>query len=190
MELQKTIEKRKSIRKFKKQNISNNLILQLIESARISPSARNTQPWKFYIARGEEKDMVAKIMRTYAEENDPIKHAGMISTSQAILEAPVLILTFRDSNTTTSERNDTLSIGSAIEHILLKATELNLGSLWICATYNVRHEISKLINTELELYSAIAIGYSNEDPSPRPRKNIEEIIMNYKSIKDQYISII
>lgn len=185
MELQETFNKRRSIRKFKNQEISNNLILQLIESARISPSARNSQPWKFYIAQGKEKDQVAKIMITYAEENDPIKHAGMISTAQAIIQAPVLILTFRENNTTTSERNDTLSIGSAIEHILLKATELKLGSLWICATYNVRHEISKLINTELELYSAIAIGYANEDPLPRPRKDLEDIIVNYQQFKNK-----
>ena len=121
-------------------------------------------------------------MIDYANKDGLTKHAGMCSTATTIKEAPVLILVFRDNNTQ-PERNDTLSIGSAIEHILLKATELNLGSLWICATYNIREKVSQLIGTKLELFSCIAIGHKNESPADRPRKSLEDIVINIDELK-------
>ena len=182
MELQTTFEARRSIRKYTNQEVTNETILKLLDAARISPSAKNIQPWKFYVARGETKDKVADFMIEYADTHDPIKYAGMYSTGTAIKEAPVLILVFRD-NDAPLERNDTLSIGSAIEHVLLKATELGLGSLWICATYKIRDNVSQLIGTDLELYSCIALGKANEQPTPRPRKSLEDIIMNIEDLK-------
>lgn len=177
MELQQTLTNRRSIRKFKPQVIEDSLIEQLLEAARIAPSAKNIQPWKFFIAKGDIKNKIATMMKNYHKTN-PNNTIGMYNTAIAIEQAPALILVFRDNPANTLERNDILSIGAAIENILLKATELNLGSLWICAMYNVREQIMKLINTELELYSAIAIGYSDEAPLPRPRKTLKELIIN------------
>ena len=182
MELQTIFQKRKSIRRYKNQDISNETILSLLDAARISPSAKNIQPWQFYVARGDIKNKVADFMIEYADKNGSTQYAGMYSTGTAIKEAPVLLLVFRD-NDAPLERNDTLSIGSAIEHILLKATELNLGSLWICATYNIREKVSQLIGTKLELFSCIAIGHKNESPSDRPRKSLEDIVMNIDELK-------
>ena len=175
MELKKTIENRRSIRKFKSDDIDNSIIIDLINSARLAPSARNLQPWRFYIARGSTKQKISDTMKQY-HKSHPENTMGMYTTSLAIDEAPVLLLVFRNPETT-SDRNDTLSLGAGIEHILLSATEIGLGSLWICAMYNVRHEISKIINTPLELYSMIALGYPNENPAPRPRKTLNELII-------------
>ena len=182
MELQTTFEVRRSIRKYTNQEVSNETILKLLDAARISPSAKNIQPWKFYVARGDIKNKVADFMKEYADTHDPIKYSGMYSTGTAIKEAPVLLLVFRD-NDAPLDRNDTLSIGSAIEHIILKSTEMELGSLWICATYKIRDKVSQLIGTDLELYSCIAIGHPNEQPTPRPRKSLEDIIMNIDELK-------
>ena len=59
MELQKTFETRRSIRKYRNKDIPKDVIIELLESARISPSAKNIQPWKFYIAKGEIKNTIA-----------------------------------------------------------------------------------------------------------------------------------
>lgn len=95
MELQQAIELRRSIRKFKQQDVEDNIINDLLEVARIAPSAKNYQPWKFYVARGDKKDKIARLMKAY-HENNPVNTAGMLSTANAIDEAPVLILVFRD----------------------------------------------------------------------------------------------
>jgi len=175
MFLQEVIEKRRSIRKFKNIDISNDIILDIINSARLAPSAKNEQPWKFYIAKNEIKHKISELMKKW-HYNNPKNNSSILSTSIAVDQAPILILVFRDSKLT-SERNDCLSIGAAIEHMLLKATEYDLGSLWIAATYYVKDEISKIINTNLELYSAIAIGYPDQKPKDIFRKNLDDIII-------------
>lgn len=175
MELEKAIKERKSIRKFKNDIIDKEIIFDLLEAARLAPSAKNRQPWKFYIAENDIKSQIVSLMREWHKENKDMK-TSVLPTSNAIDQAPVLILVFKDSISDTI-RSDTLSIGAAIEHILLKATEYDLGSLWIADTYYVKEDISKLINTELELYSAIALGYKDENPDPRPRKKLEDIII-------------
>ena len=45
------IEKRRSIRNFKEDSVSNDVIMELIESARLAPSGCNSQPWRFKIVK-------------------------------------------------------------------------------------------------------------------------------------------
>ncbi len=47
MELKETIKNRRSIRKYKNTGISKEIIEDLIDCARLAPSAKNKQPWKF-----------------------------------------------------------------------------------------------------------------------------------------------
>ena len=71
---------------------------------------------------------------------------------------------------------DTLSIGASIENLLLKAHELNLGTLWIANTCFAYNELSEYLDISGQLIGAIALGYSDEKPKQRPRKSLEEII--------------
>jgi nitroreductase len=48
------IEKRRSIRKFKRDSVPDEHIMALIEAARLAPSASNTQPWRFKIVSDDE----------------------------------------------------------------------------------------------------------------------------------------
>ncbi|MBR3023444.1 MAG: nitroreductase family protein, partial [Oscillospiraceae bacterium] len=71
---------------------------------------------------------------------------------------------------------DTLSIGASIQNILLKATELGLGTLWIANTCFAYRELTEYLDTKNQLVGAIAVGYPDESPNPRPRKSLDEII--------------
>ena len=145
-----------------------------MNAARLAPSAKNRQPWKFHISRGGEKDKIAKMMRNW-HENNKNNGTSLLGTSIAIEQAPILILIFRDSESPW-ERSDTLSIGGAIENMLLTATSLGLGSLWIADTWYIKDEISAMVNTNLELFSAVTIGYPDESPAQRPRKSLDDLI--------------
>lgn len=94
-----------------------------------------------------------------------------------LIQAPVLILVFRPK-----EDNwivgDNLSIGACIQNICLRATDLGIGSLWIRDICHTTKEIANLVGiTDLELNSAIAIGYQNQFPKPRPRKELKDIVI-------------
>lgn len=63
--------------------------------------------------------------------------------------------------------------GAAIENMTLAATELGLGSLWICNTFFAQEELNHWLNADGQLYAALAVGYADEAPAPRPRRKAE-----------------
>lgn len=186
MELKETIKNRRSIRKYKNTEISKKIIEDLIDCARLAPSAKNRQPWKFMIVKDKIKNKIADIMLE-KEKNQKFSlerkiynaKSSVKATANIMKQAPILILVFKPK-----EDNwiigDSLSIGAAIEHICLRATDLGLGSLWIRDIVYTQKEIAKLIGHEdMELISAISIGYPNENPKQRPRKKLNEVLEWY-----------
>lgn len=60
MKVLEVIQKRRSIRKYKEDPIPEDTLLRVLEAARLSPSGKNLQPWKFIIVKDKElKDMLA-----------------------------------------------------------------------------------------------------------------------------------
>lgn len=187
MNVMDVINNRRSIRKYKKDDISDDVIIDIINCGHLAPSAKNRQPWKFVVAKGVVKDNIANLMIEYANNINEKEHynalkcpSSVLSTAKVIKQAPVLILIFREL-----EDNwivgDNLSIGGCVENMCLRATELNLGTLWIRDTVYVAHDISKLVNHEnLELNCALLIGYPDEKPKMRPRNNINSILEWYR----------
>lgn len=180
MEFEKVVENRRSIRKYLPKEVEQEKIDKLIEMARLCQSAKNRQPWRFMILCAEDKNMVADIMLELFERND-IELPGFVNSSKSsaniIKAAPVLILVFKDKDEDW-DVGDTLSIGAAIEHICLEAVNLGLGSVWLRDTEYTKTEICTALGyPELDLISAVCIGYPNEDPAPRTRKGINEIVL-------------
>ena len=68
------------------------------------------------------------------------------------------------------------SVGAAVENMALAATELGLGSLWICDTYFAYDELKAWLGGAGEPFAAMAIGYAAEAPRPRPRRALENIV--------------
>ena len=71
---------------------------------------------------------------------------------------------------------DSLSIGAAIENMILTATGYGLGTLWIANTCFAYDELMDFIGTDSQLTGIVAIGFANEAPAKRPRKPFEEIV--------------
>ncbi len=189
------IYNRRSIRKYLDKQVSKELIEQIIEAGRVSPSAKNRQPWRYIVLGGESKlefleSMWKGILR---EENEcamlPDSRNGLAdakNTWNIMMQAPVLIVVLNDNgknpfdaidaDSRFVEICDTLSIGASIENMLLKATELGLGTLWIANTCYAYKELTEYLESSQQLVGAIALGYADETPAPRPRKKIEEIV--------------
>ena len=62
MEVRDSIEKRRSIRKFKDTPVDLELVSQLIDAAVAAPSAKNRQPWKFIVYTGAAKEEICDAM--------------------------------------------------------------------------------------------------------------------------------
>ncbi|ABX42342.1 nitroreductase family protein [Lachnoclostridium phytofermentans] len=180
MEFEDVVQKRRSIRKFSPHCVEKEKIEKLLECARLCQSAKNRQPWKFMILENHDKNQIADIMLALFQQNN-VELPGYMNSSKSsaniIKNAPLLILVFKDKDDDW-QTGDLLSIGAAIEHICLEAVNLWLGALWIRDTSYTENEICKSVGyNDLQLVSAIAIGYPAESPSQRPRKAMEDIII-------------
>ena len=167
----------------------------MIYSATLAPSAKNRQPWKFIVYQGKEKEKLVDVMRR-GINSEKITHALMKewafaipdaeNTVRIMEEAPCLIAVLNTNQKTPFEgiENekriveicDSLSIGAAIENMILTATEHGLGTLWIANTCFAYNELVDFIKTDDQLTGIVAIGFANEAPAKRPRKPFTDIV--------------
>lgn len=177
----KNIRDRRSIRKYKQKEISKETILNILEAGRLAPSAKNRQPWHFVVLQGIKKDNTADLMEKYAELAEKEEYetqnckSSVRATAKVIKQAFVLILIFKDIDDNWTI-GDNLSIGACVENMLLYATDIGLGSLWIRDTYCISKEMSELYSKDKELSCAIALGYPEENPPMRSRKDLNKIV--------------
>ena len=184
------IERRRSIRRFQTKGVSKEMILQNLEAARQAPSATNAQPWRFLVLGPQSRNAALNAMdagvrcRMDAVANRPLL-ADAIHTLRIMKSAPVLILVVNPAGGTpadsvsgwarVAELLDAMSVGAAVENLLLEAVALGLGALWIGNTFFAYDEIAAALEIQGQLLGAVAVGWPDETPEPRPRKSMEEI---------------
>lgn len=187
MELDAVIRNRRSIRKYLPQPVEQEKIDAVLEAARLCQSGKNRQPWKFLLLTGEHKDHVADIMLQLFETEHPElppHYTTAKHTAKVIKAAPLLMLIFREDDAIWRD-GDLLSMGAGIEHMALKAVDLGLGSLWIRDVVYTSREIQEYVGYEqLHLVCGFALGYPAEQPNPRPRKPLEELLLTPKWDRD------
>ena len=191
----KEIDMRRSIRKYKNQQIEKTLIEQIMNAAIQAPSAKNRQPWRFLVLSKEKKEEFLVAMRCGIKQEEQDKKILPNSshyinaakyTMEIIEQAPTLILVIYDNGHSLYEalsveqkiyeRADIQSISASIQNMLLEATHLGIGSLWICDFYFAYDKIMEWLGNRGELIAAVALGYADECPRKRPRKSFDLVV--------------
>lgn len=185
---------RRSIRKYKNEDVPRHMIEEILQSGICAPSSKNRQPWKFIVVTGNAKNDVLSVMRKglTREQEYPLlpESAQYLSSAEYTLkimeQAPVIIFIANtmgvdiQSSLKPEERIyeicNAQSIGAAIENMTLAATELGLGSLWICDTYFAYQELCDWLKVDGELFAAMTVGYADENPLARPRKSMDDVV--------------
>ena len=171
----KEILTRKSTRKYKDTPVSDEQIMELIESARLAPSGSNTQPWNFIVVKSEEtREKLAtasggqKWMTTA-----PIHMVCVADIRCRIKEGEVHLDEWNNLRELKAVIRDT-SIG--ITHLLLEAEHIGLASCWVAMF--VQEDIRPILGIPEDKYvvGIVTIGYSDEERRPTPRKEIENMV--------------
>ena len=162
-------KKRFSCRSYKNKVVEKEKILQIMEVARIAPSANNFQPWQFFVVQND-KELLKKVHNTYHR--------------QWFNEASVVIVACADYNKGWIRKEDgknhaEIDVSIAIDHITLQAADLGLATCWVCH-FDVP-KIKELFNLpeNIEPIALIPIGYCNTEADTTrfdiKRKKLEEI---------------
>ncbi len=148
---------RVSIRKFEEREVEQEKIESLLRAAMAAPSARNQQPWEFYVV----KDAVVRGKLSEASEfATPAKNAplAIVACYRKESKSPVYSL---------------VDMGAAVENLLLRATELGLGACWIGVA--PRPDRMEIVGNVLQLpdhlaaFATIAVGYPAEERKQQDR---------------------
>ncbi len=174
MELNDAIASRRSIRKFKKDFVGEGVLIEGIKSAILAPSAHNRQPWKFYVATEVEKNQIADAL--IEKTKDIVGHTG-VHTAGVIKEASRLIVVYIDNQIKENRDMDMLSLGAAIQNMLLKFTDMGYGSVWVANTNLITEDLKQILGIEFETVSTVAVGIADQAPNPRPRKSLDEVLI-------------
>jgi len=194
------MEKRRSIRKFKSDPVSPLIIQELLESARMAPSGCNAQPWRFKIVEDNEtKEKLAQtaynqsfiaqapvVMVCCADISDYIQ--GTVSGAQdlgkigALEDRIVKILCnsaeeLKELSVEDIAPRIAANVAIAIEHIVLRALDFDLGTCWI--RLMDEEKIRNIFGWDKNIYvvALLPIGYPDESPNPRGRRSIDEILL-------------
>ena len=166
MSVLKIIQKRRSMRKYKKDTIPEDVLQRVIEAARLAPSGKNYQPWKFILVQDEE--LKEKLARASAEQS-------------FMAEAPVIIVAcgFPDESYSSMGRymkSWPVDVTIALEHLILQAEEEGLGTCWIGSFEE--EEVKSILNVpeNVRVLALTPLGYPNETPPYRGRKRLDEIV--------------
>jgi len=170
------IRERSSIRDYVDRPIEDEKLDLILESARLAPSASNSQPWHFYVVKDREK------IRALAGKM-PIGTQVVINSF--IAEAPVVIvatggpadLLHKMMSFIVNRKWYYIDVAIALEHMVLTAWDLGIGSCWI--GWFDEKKVKKLLDIpgNEEVIAFLTLGYPAEGARghPKNRKSMEEI---------------
>jgi len=151
---------RRSIRVFEDRDVPMDLVMKAIDVARYAPSARNSQPWRFYVVK--RRDVIDKLSEIHVGAT-PLKRAKL-----------AIVVTSVPSESPTSHQVDA---ALAAMYLWLALHCLGLGAVWIQTLKNV-DDVRKIVgipDSEIPI-AILAVGWPAEKPSPKPRKPLEQIV--------------
>jgi nitroreductase len=163
MTLLDIIRKRYSCRAYHQKPLEQEKLDLLFEAARLAPSARNMQDWRFVVVTD---DQIKHNLAQATNRPDVFEKAGAIiaacSNSDYIMRCGQPIAP--------------IDISIALEHIALQATELELGTCWIGSfdTQKVRTVLA--IPDDIQIIELMTVGYPADKHKTPDRETVEKIV--------------
>ena len=162
---------RQSVRSYSGKAVEEEKLMQCIETARLSPSANNSQPWRFVVVDEPElRDRIA----------DAAAGMGM---NKFVRQAPVIIAVVLEKQNMLSAVGSViqdkeyrlLDIGIAANQLCLQAAALGLGTCMV--GWFVENKVKRLLGVDKKrrIPLLITLGYSDTPVRQKVRKPFEEI---------------
>jgi nitroreductase len=165
MDFFECIASRRSVRSYRPDPVEEGKLDRVLEAARLAPTACNNQPFRVIVAR--TSDRKAELKRIYPKD--------------WFVAAPIVLLVCSVPGSAWSRKDGKgyadVDAAIAMDHIVLAATALGLGTCWIGAfDPKAAREVLGL-EAGWEPVAFTPLGYASDYPEPRPRKALEELVL-------------
>ena len=162
MNVAEAIRKRYSCRSYQDRQIEEEKLDAIVEAARLAPSAKNIQDWRFVIVTKKETRQIL------VEAANNQKFLGQAS-------AIIVACSNSDHVMTCGQQIAPIDVSIALEHIALQATELGLATCWIGSFFPEKVRKILDIPSNINVIELMALGYpADQQPELKrePANNI------------------
>lgn len=168
MEFFSLIEKRYSVRAYQSSPVEEEKLRQVLEAARLAPTAANRQPFQLIViqTRGREKEL----QRIYNREW--FIQAPLIIGMSAIKSQGWV----RRDGKNYAEVDATI----AMDHLILAAANLGLGTCWVAAFDPQAAKEVLSLGDDFEPIAFTPLGYPADSWRPKKRKSLAELVRYWK----------
>ncbi|MBN1476857.1 nitroreductase family protein [Candidatus Sumerlaeota bacterium] len=174
MNLEEILRRRHSVRAFDDRPVRLEDILALGEAARLAPSACNSQTWRFVAVT--DRGLIARICDEATRpfiRNEFLRQAPLVIVGCSQLD----VVANRLGTAITGIEYFQIDLGIAMEHMVLRATELGLGTCWI--GWFRENKVKRILGIprRIRVSAMLAVGYPRgEETRAHSRKPLSEIL--------------
>ena len=156
MDVSDAISARRSIRKYEKRPIPEDVLDTLLDSARLAPSANNLQRWSIIVVTSD------RLKEDLVEASGDQKFVGECSAYLVGVKEPGALYS-------------TVDLTITLDHLSLRAVELGLGTCWIGDFEPEKVKDILKIPGEREVAICMTVGYPTSNPQARKRKGLSDL---------------
>lgn len=182
MEVMEAIKGRRSVRRYNTRPVDDETLNTILEAARQAPSWHNTQCWRFIVVR--DSQLRNKLADTGIDVAEGKPNRG----AEAMRVTPIAIVAcakLRESGYFTREPKEPVTdkgdwymydVALAMQNLMLAAHGLGLGTVNVGAFDSIKVAEILGVPEGFIVVSMTPLGYPDERPNPRPRKELAEIV--------------
>jgi nitroreductase len=197
VELSDVIAHRRSIRKFRQEDISADTVRLLLDAARLAPSGSNLQPARFIVAQSSAaKEALSRFtpykfivkaavifvccadltaITTRERRVGELLNEGVFEGVDMDMSDSSAVSPIMDAEAIKAYL--AMNVAIAIEHIVLKAVDLGLGSCWL-GRFD-RDKVKKFLALDESIYPVVLlpVGRPDQSPQARPRFALDKLVL-------------
>jgi len=165
MNVMEAIKARYSVRLYQSRDVEEEKLLRVLEAARLAPSAKNLQEWRFVVVKDAK---TRKELMHAAKEQEFVGQAPVVLACCAVTDNHVM---------SCGQLCYPIDVAIAIDHITLQAVEEGLGTCWIGAFYE--DQVKKILGIPkaVRVVELLTLGYPAIAPHPKDRLPLHRIVM-------------
>ena len=164
MEVMEAIRNRRSIRDYEERPVPEDKLARVLEAARLSPSARNSQDRSFVVVR--DKEQRRELARAAG-------HQLHLAVAPVVIAAVGTKPEYHMPNGVPAYAVD---MGIALDHITLVAVDEGLGTCWIGGFDQETAKRALGVPDEYVIAALLTLGFPKAVPEAKPRKSLEEVV--------------
>lgn len=164
MDFSELVQRRYSVRAYRRDHVGEDKVQQVLEAARLAPTAANRQAIQFLVIHTEGREEELK----------------QIYNRDWFVQPPIVIcacgIPAQNWVRKDGKNYNDVDVAIAMDHLILAATDMGLGTCWIAAFDAAAARELLHLPTEVEPIAFTPLGYPADEPSPKKRKPLSELV--------------